>query len=153
AIELLATVPAKRRIAVIGPMDAPPRPRRPAYRTVGMAVGQAADVVIVVGTYWESYWSGLRDGGLARATAPRVETVAEAAALLRLMDLGEGDVVLLKARYAQKFARIALLLQGQDVRCELVECSFERMNCEVCPLLSRHPLGATAQKGKRAPSP
>ena len=60
----------------------------------------------------------------------------EALALLR-DDLGPGDVVLLKGRWQQGLARIALALAGRDVRCRADPCPFRRMLCDLCPLLER----------------
>jgi UDP-N-acetylmuramyl pentapeptide synthase len=142
AADMLRTLPARRRIVVLGGLESPPNPQRPHYREAGLRIGRAADLVIVVGDSFDQYWAGLRLCGHVRGeTAFRVATVHEALAMLRAQQLGPDDLVLVKGRGVQRFQRIALALQGVDVRCELLECHISANSfCSRCPHLGeRHP--------------
>src|SRR5690606_19469035 len=117
----LEKIPAKRRIVVLGDIDAPPPPERPHYREVGRRVAAVADYVLFIGHKYDRFRPGLRAGGMADERFRRVEDVQEAVAALREM-IGPGDVVLVKGREGQRLTRIILALNGRNVRCNVDPC-------------------------------
>src|SRR5690606_22042518 len=60
ALVTLEKIPAKRRIVVLGDIDAPPPPERPHYREVGRRVAAVADYVLFIGRKYDRYRPGLR---------------------------------------------------------------------------------------------
>ena len=136
ALDAFAAVPARRRIAVLGEMDEPPPQEAVAYRALGARVAAMAARAIFVGHKFRRYGPGATSGGLAADQVLRARDVHDALALVRA-DLGPGDVVLLKGRWQQRLGRIALALEGRDVRCRADPCPFRRMLCDLCPLLER----------------
>ena len=115
--------------------------RATAYRTAGVHAAETADLVVVVGSFAKMFWPGLRDGGFTADRMLKAATVGEATALLRPL-IREGDVVLLKGRSNRKLARIALALQGREVRCALAECWLDRQYCDSCRYLRTGPFVA-----------
>lgn len=139
AFDVLAAIPATRRLVVLGGLDSPPAPQRTYYHAVSEHVSRVADEVIVVGDGFEKYAPGLRRGknGGGRLKefhfAPRV---ADAVRLLAAR-IGPGDVVLIKGQTSQRLARIVLALQGRDVRCAVDLCRLHVQRCGDCPLLGK----------------
>ena len=138
AIELLASVPAARRVLVIGAIERPPGRAKDAYLAVGRMAAAVVQEVIVVGSREldRRYWPGLRDGGMDRANVRLVGDAAEAGLLLR-DSLGQGDVVLFKGRHEERLVRAALMLAGRDVRCRRASCKLATIFCNNCPMLER----------------
>jgi hypothetical protein len=52
-------------------------------------------------------------------------------------ELRPGDVALIKGRAAQKLERIALALEDRPVRCRLIACRVQSIQCDHCPMLLR----------------
>ena len=52
-------------------------------------------------------------------------------------DLGKGDAVLIKGRDNQRLERIALILAGRQVRCDIDFCNATGLRCSVCPMLEK----------------
>jgi UDP-N-acetylmuramoyl-tripeptide--D-alanyl-D-alanine ligase len=140
ALDTLKTVPAQRRIVVLGALTEP----RGAddYRALGRVVGQIADRAIFVGSSKDmrTYRSGAIAAGLQPEMITRVRDAHEATELLR-SELGPNDVVLTKGRWQQALARVGLSLSGVDVQCRADPCPFKRMICDVCPHLEEPFLG------------
>ena len=137
ALDLLAEIPARRRIVVLGDVSEPVGAQRPIYRRLGQRVaGVATRAVFLTGDNFSAYLAGARKGGLS------AEAVVNAHGRVRLAiealkdDLGPGDVVLIKGRGSQHLARVALGLMGRQVRCELTACEA-KLHCEHCPMLER----------------
>lgn len=135
ALDVLAGVPAGRRIVVLGDLDMPPPPERAWYRAIGEQAGRVADEVVLVGRKHEHYRAALRRGGLADDRIRRVRTVAEAAKELSGR-LGPGDVVLVKGRETQRLTRVILALEGRRVDCGVESCRMHLTSCDECPLLA-----------------
>ena len=110
ALELLAQVPAMRRIVVLGEVDELPGSQGPVYRHLGELVGATAtSVVFVCGRkQFQSYSVGARRAGLAKESIVRAETDPLVVAELLPSDLGPGDVVLVKGRATERLGRVAL---------------------------------------------
>jgi UDP-N-acetylmuramoyl-tripeptide--D-alanyl-D-alanine ligase len=140
ALEVLSEIPAARRLVVLGDVSEPLGPPRAIYERIGARLARVATrAVLVGGSDLRSYRAGARAGGLAPEAIRSVgRSVREAAAAIAA-DLRPGDVVLIKGRDSQRLDRVALLLQGRVVRCELVECNLPLVRCERCPMLERGP--------------
>jgi UDP-N-acetylmuramyl pentapeptide synthase len=137
ALDLLAEIPARRRIVLVGDITEPPPPHRSHYRQLGARVASIADRLIVVGDQFRAYRTGAREAGM-----PEVAMVDAGPSILRAIDalpadLGPGDVVLLKGRLIQRFERITLHLAGRPVGCRLVSCRAVMTSCGRCPMLER----------------
>jgi UDP-N-acetylmuramyl pentapeptide synthase len=143
ALDVLAALPARRRIAVLGEMSESPPREYAVYRELGARVAAVAERAVFIGRKFRRYRPGAVGGGLAEDRVVRARDVHEAIALLR-QDLGPGDVVLLKGRWQQRLARIAFALAGREVRCRADPCPFRRMLCDLCPLLER-PFGGLSR--------
>jgi len=142
AIDVVAGLPAARRILVLGDLDMPPPPERSWYRAIGEQAGRVADEVLLVGRKHDQYRAALRRGGLLDDRIRRVRTTAEAARELSGR-LGPGDVVLVKGRETQRLTRVILALEGQPVDCDVESCRMHLTFCDDCPLLAA---GATQQR-------
>jgi UDP-N-acetylmuramoyl-tripeptide--D-alanyl-D-alanine ligase len=139
ALDVLAEIPAARRLVVLGEVAEPVGPVRPIYRQLGARVARlgASRAVFVAGDNGRSAIAGAKAAGMAReALVDAGRSVRQAAAALAA-DLRAGDVVLLKGRDTQRLERIGLILAGRRVGCELVECDVRLIRCDTCPMLER----------------
>jgi len=140
ALDVLAQIPARRRIIVLGEVEEPPGNQTAIYRHLGEKAAQVGSLVIFVASRRKLpvYRSGARRRGLTEANMPkshrRPRTVVDA---LRQARLGPQDVVLIKGRSTQMLERVALALQGRVVRCELGSCDAHLTGCGECPMLER----------------
>lgn len=135
ALELLAELPARRRIVVFGGITEPPSPQRQHYRELGQRVAAIADRLIVVGQQFRAYRSGAREGGLDDARILDAGSSLDKALKLLPDDLGPGDVVLLKGRRTQRLERLSLRLCERTVGCRLTSCTAVMTECATCPML------------------
>ena len=138
ALDLLAEVPARRKLVVIGEVSEAPGPSGPIYRRLGARLAESATRVVVVGEHHRRYATGATRAGLPReAIVDGSRFVARTAELVGA-DLAAGDVVLIKGRGSQRLERVALLLQGQTVGCDLVMCQAPNwVSCGGCPVRER----------------
>lgn len=137
ALRVLAEAPARRRWVVIGDLNnLPSSPAEAHYEAAGAAVGRVADEVLVVGTRLPAYLPGLLGAGLAPERIRAAADVHAAAEVLRDA-LGPGDVVLLKGYEDQRLMRIALLLEGEAVRCTREICTMYLKHCADCPFRTK----------------
>jgi UDP-N-acetylmuramoyl-tripeptide--D-alanyl-D-alanine ligase len=137
ALDLLAAIPARRRLLVLGPITEPPRPIRTTYRRLGERLAPVVDRLIGCGPFrgrFEELAAAARRAGLAAAAISFEPTVAGAAETLR-GELGPGDVVLLKGQKNVRLERIVLALGGRRVGCDLVRCFVKTVPCTSCPML------------------
>ncbi len=136
ALDLLEEVPADRKIVVLGPISEPPGPAGPLYRALGQRIARIAQSAVFVDSFAE-YRGGVYQGGMKR------EAIVDAAAGFReavdhlRRELRDGDVVLIKGRESQKLGRVALALEGRQVRCMLTACRIQAPACEECPELEK----------------
>ena len=138
ALDALAGVPG-RIIVVLGGIDSPPKPQRPCYRAVAARAASLADEIVIVGQTWPLYAAELerqRKGPARLQVVHAARHVAEATAYLRGR-IKSGDVVFIKGRKPEHLARIALALEGREVRCSVEACRLHFQNCDDCALLSR----------------
>jgi UDP-N-acetylmuramoyl-tripeptide--D-alanyl-D-alanine ligase len=111
ALETLATLPATRRIAVLGDMLELGADEERWHRETGAAAVGRADVLIAVGTRARELAAGAVAAGFPEERVRRVGDAEEAAEALRGM-LSEGDVVLFKASHGIGLDRTVALLLG-----------------------------------------
>jgi len=136
ALDLLAAIPARRKIVVLGDVAEPMGPQGPIYRELGARLARVATRVIVVGIQHKRIAAGARRAGLpGDAIVDAQRSMARAIADLR-RELAPGDVVLLKGRDSERLDRIALALTGHDVACDVVSCDA-CTRCAGCPMLAR----------------
>jgi UDP-N-acetylmuramyl pentapeptide synthase len=137
ALDVLAEIPAARRLVLLGDVSEPPGRERPIYLALGLRAARVASRLVVIGRGFRRYWAGARRAGMPRsAVVDGGRTVQQAATALQKM-LQPGDVLLLKGRRPQKLDRIRMILQGRRVRCDIPFCDIRTMECEDCPMLER----------------
>lgn len=136
ALDVFAEVPG-RRIVVLGDVSEPPQPQRPAYLALGERVAKIAAFFITVGNTFLPYRSGARRGGMPSDCIIDGGRTPRQVALALARVVQPGDVVLLKGRDTQKLARVALILQGRRVECDIRFCNLRPMSCADCPMLER----------------
>jgi UDP-N-acetylmuramyl pentapeptide synthase len=147
ALDVLAEVPAVRRLALLAEVDSLPADEAPVYRALGERVARVADRVVIAAGEAASraYAEGAQRAGLSPTALATVGTNWRLAVDLLGHDLGAGDVVLVKSGPFQRMDRVTLALAGRDVRCELVTCPATLLTCDRCPMLERgwngHPPG------------
>ena len=137
ALDVLAEIPATRRIVVMGDVDEPARPQRRIYRRLGQRIGRCAEraVFVTKDEHFSSSRAGAREGGLpVGSDHQRAERAGGVGPVARSR---AGDVVLIKGRHTQRLRRIVLALTGRDVRCDLEYCNARLMECTQCPMLGR----------------
>jgi UDP-N-acetylmuramyl pentapeptide synthase len=139
ALDLLAEVPAARKVAVLGEVSDLVGPQGNVYRRLGARLSRSAtEVLFVTHGRPTAYRAGAAGAGLPRAAMRHVDTgPGGAVAALREASLQPGDVVLVKGRDNQRLGRVSLALMGRDVRCELLECNVTLLRCDTCPMLER----------------
>jgi UDP-N-acetylmuramyl pentapeptide synthase len=137
ALEVLAALPARRRIVVLGEITEPPSPQRQHYRRVGERVAKVADLLVGVGSQTRTYRSGAIAAGMPPGAIVDGGRSVESARKRLPADLGPGDVVLIKGRRRQRLGRLALALAGRVVRCRLETCTMILTDCHGCPRLER----------------
>jgi UDP-N-acetylmuramoyl-tripeptide--D-alanyl-D-alanine ligase len=139
ALDVLAEIPAERRIVVLGDLEDLRQSPDDVYAYVGSRVASIASQAVFVhfaadGPRYApaAERSGLPSERLFTSTRGVLDAVESLRAILR-----PGDVVLLKGAGAQRLDRIALALDGRGVRCELRACKVKTTRCDLCPMLDR----------------
>jgi UDP-N-acetylmuramyl pentapeptide synthase len=137
ALDVLAEVPAPRRVVLLGSVSEPPGPQRPIYQALGERVAKIASHLVLFHNEFEPYWSGARRGGMPRTAVTSAGRTARDAAEALSQVLHPGDVLLIKGRGPEKLDRVRLILQGRRVGCDIRYCSLRTQECEQCPMLER----------------
>ena len=140
ALDVLAEVPARRKIVVMGALTDLVGKQRPVYRRFGARIAAVADLAIFIGRSAEAqaYASGAVRAGMPRDRIRKAGQLWRQSLESLPSDLGEGDVILLKGRVGQRLGRVFLALDGREVRCGRVECTFyETIRCDHCRALAR----------------
>jgi len=137
ALNTLASLPAARKIVVIGDVSEPPAGQGIIYRDVGARIAEIADICLVVShaSGLQKYQSGARRAGRLscsfRSHGPNtLDTVSALQEIIR-----PGDLVLIKGRDTQRLERICLALQGRQLRCDRTFCNLSPLSCQDCPAL------------------
>jgi UDP-N-acetylmuramoyl-tripeptide--D-alanyl-D-alanine ligase len=137
ALDVLAEIPADRRMVVLGDVEEPPGSQGPIYGQLGERLASLSSRSVLVTSDFRRYASGARRAGLATDGLIDAKADLVKAADAIGADLRGGDVVLIKGRSTQRLERIALALAGHRVRCELKSCDASVTRCENCPMLAR----------------
>jgi UDP-N-acetylmuramyl pentapeptide synthase len=136
ALDVLATVPA-RRVVLFGDVLDPPGGSARAYRELGARVAALAAHFVVIGTGNADYAAGAAQAGMpAQRIHDAGRSPQRAAELLRAL-LAPGDAVLIKGRRGQTLDRVRMLLEGRPVACAITLCDLRATMCEQCPMLYR----------------
>jgi UDP-N-acetylmuramoyl-tripeptide--D-alanyl-D-alanine ligase len=137
ALDLLEQLPARRKVVVFGDVTEPPGSQGPIYRALGERIARVADRAVLAGTQGRDYALGARRAGMPAHALVKVGASFREAAEAAGRDLGPGDVLLVKGRDNERLDRVSLLLQGREVRCELIRCTLRNQRCETCAMLER----------------
>lgn len=113
ALAILAEVPAKRRIAVLGDMLELGAYEEAGHREVGRAVARIADELLTIGPRARTIGEEARRGGMA---AERVHELQEKGALTNVLRtlLREGDVALIKGSRGLAMETVVAALREPD---------------------------------------
>jgi UDP-N-acetylmuramoyl-tripeptide--D-alanyl-D-alanine ligase len=137
ALDVLAQIPASRRVVLLGSVSEPPGPQRPMYQALGERVAEIASHLVLFHNEFEPYWSGARRGGMPRTSVTNAGRSARDAAEALSQLLQPGDVLLIKGRGPEKLDRVRLILEGRRVGCDIRYCSLRTQECGQCPMLER----------------
>jgi len=136
ALDVLAEIPAKRRIVVLGQVTEPPGEQGPIYRHLGERVGSIASRAIFICDRRDSACSaGATSAGMQRSAIVKTGRDMFKAIEVLQDDLGPGDVVLIKGRITERLDRITLALMGRTVSCRIGSCKTRILRCDRCPML------------------
>jgi UDP-N-acetylmuramoyl-tripeptide--D-alanyl-D-alanine ligase len=138
ALDVLAQIPANRRICVFGNISEPPGSQGPVYRELGAKIAETTDlaVLVVEKANLQRYAAGATRAGMARESILHVDRdVGEAIRLLHRI-LEPGDVVLVKGRDTERLHRISLGLMGRKIGCEVKFCQLKLVDCDFCTHLA-----------------
>jgi UDP-N-acetylmuramyl pentapeptide synthase len=138
ALDVMAELPGRRRIVVLGSISEPPPGARAEYRRLGARVARVADRAVFVGNHCRAMAAGAAKAGAPRSALTTAGRRVSAAVEAVRADLRPGDVVLVKGRNMERLERVALALTGRAVRCDIPECRAHGFHsCERCPMLER----------------
>jgi UDP-N-acetylmuramyl pentapeptide synthase len=106
ALDVLAEVPARRKIVVLGVLTDPVGKQGPVYRQFGARIAAVADLAFFIGKSIETqaYASGAVQAGMPRDRIRKVGQRWRESLKSLPSDLGEGDVILLKGRLVSDWA-------------------------------------------------
>ena len=136
ALDVLESIPAKRKLVVIGEVSEPVGAQGPIYRRLGERIAGMASKLVVLGGNFQRYSTGALHAGMANdAVVDAGRSVVAAFEAIR-EDLQPGDVVLVKGRDTQRIDRVSLGLMGRHIGCTLEVCSV-KTGCATCPMLER----------------
>lgn len=136
ALDVLAEIPAARKLVVLGPINEPMGSPYPHYRALGARIARIAQVAVFVDSY-SRYKTGVRKAGMPIDACLDAGIGISAAVGFLRRELRRGDVALIKGRGSQKLERIALALEGRVVRCGLSTCQVQGTACDYCPMLEK----------------
>jgi UDP-N-acetylmuramyl pentapeptide synthase len=139
ALDVLARIPARRRILALGEVSEPVGGSGPVYRQIGERLAGIISCGVVIGTHtsFRRYTAGATRAGLARSVLFEAGHSAQHATAILRNEMQPGDVLLIKGRFEQRLERIALSLMGRTVRCDIEECRLKATTCANCPMLER----------------
>ncbi|MBI2096890.1 MAG: UDP-N-acetylmuramoyl-tripeptide--D-alanyl-D-alanine ligase [Candidatus Sungbacteria bacterium] len=112
AIETLGSLPAKRRIAVLGDMLELGSYTEEAHRRVGKMIPSRAEILFTVGSNSQIVQKQALEAGLDRSRAYHIANSRDAAAMLRPM-IESGDVILVKGGQSMRMERVAEAIMAE----------------------------------------
>lgn len=132
AFDLLAEIPAQRRLALLGDIHEPWGDESSLHRGLALPLAKACDGVLLVGEHAQRWLPALLAGGMPRDKIfCGLRTLNDATARLQ-QELRPGDVVLIKGRQEERLQRVALALEGRPVTCSLRTCASVNLTCDRC---------------------
>jgi UDP-N-acetylmuramyl pentapeptide synthase len=132
AFDLLAEIPAQRRLVLLGDVFEPAGDSESVYRKLALRLAKACDGAYLVGDDRRHWLSGLIEGGVSRnRIVDDLGSLGEAARSLQ-RTLRAGDVVLIKGRQEERLERVAFALAGRPVPCALRICDAVNLACDRC---------------------
>ena len=135
ALDFLAQVPGRRKMAVLGSISELNQRIGPAYREYGQQAGEACSRILYLGFAAKHFQTGAKRSGIGPHMVTNCHRSVKKALEILQDELEPGDVVLLKGRGSQHLARVALGLTGRKVGCDLAECGTPDTHCNQCPKL------------------
>ena len=123
----------RRRVAVLGAIEEVSGNQGERYKRYGQLAAAAAERILFVGS--ERDFERFRAGVRQAARRPRLDYCSDVgqAALALGDERAAGTVLLVKGRHAQKLGRVAMLLRGETVNCNIKVCPARGLRCEICP--------------------
>lgn len=138
ALDVLAEIPATRRIVLLGPVTEPPGHQGELYRRLGSRIGSIASrAIFMCGKRNSNCSAGATAAGMPPSAIVKAGSdIFKIAEDLR-RDVGPGDVVLIKGGKNLRPDRISLMLAGRTVRCRIKTCTTKAASCYHCPMLEQ----------------
>ena len=138
ALDVLAELPAKRRIVVLGQVTEPPGKSGDVYRHLGKRIGSmAAQAIFICGKSNTACSAGATAAGMPRSAIVKAGRDIFKAIEALQGTLGPGDGVLIKGRMTERLGRITLALAGRTVNCRIDYCKTKMIRCDECPMLEK----------------
>lgn len=137
AFDLLESIPATDKVAVLADISEPPGSQGPLYKEIGIRLSGIVSRLIVVGSQGQKYSAGLKY--FLNPEFKLIKAGHDMAMAVRILKeiLQPGAVVLIKGRNTQKLGRISLALLGFPVQCAISLCKTRVTDCRSCPMLNR----------------
>jgi UDP-N-acetylmuramyl pentapeptide synthase len=137
ALDFLRSIPAARRLVVLGNIGNPPGRTGEFYRAVGRRFAQFADMAFLLGSHDRRYASGAAAAGMPRERIIKFHNDLRQAVEVLRNTLRPGDVLVVKGRLDDHLERITLALSGQKIGCWRTECRSRAYRCNNCPMLEK----------------
>jgi len=135
ALDFLRSIPATRRLVVLGNIADPPNPQGQVYRRIGHRFAQFADLAFLLGSHDRLYASGAAAAGMPRERIMKFHNDLRQAIEALRNTLQPGDVLVVKGRLDDHLERITLALSGRRIGCWRTECRSRAYRCGNCPML------------------
>jgi len=117
ALDTLADLPAKRKIAVLGDMLEIGKYTIEAHEDVGERTAKAADILVTVGERAKFIGESAKEAGMKKADILAFDTAEDAAKVLKGL-LREGDLVLVKGSHAMRLDVVVNELRAEPFATE-----------------------------------
>jgi len=132
ALRFFKSVPARRRILVMGDSIEMPLPWQESCRRIGQKIAEAADLVFFIGDMGEEFAKGAVRAGMNEDRIFITGGSWKTAFSELPADLTESDIILVKGIAFQRLQRFSLALTGEDIECERTWCEVRSVRCEQC---------------------
>lgn len=132
ALEFFREVPAIRKILVMGDSIEMPHPWQESCRKIGKYAAGFCDRLMFIGRMEAEYAEGALKAGMLPGKIIMSGNRWQEAFHRLPADLGEGDVILVKALAFQRLQRFSLALLGEEILCDRTWCQVKSVRCEDC---------------------
>jgi UDP-N-acetylmuramoyl-tripeptide--D-alanyl-D-alanine ligase len=137
ALDFLRSIPAARRLVVLGNIGDPPGRMRESYRAIGRRFAQFADLAFLLGSHDDIYASGAAAAGMPRERIIKFHSDLRHTVEVLKNTVEPGDVLVVKGRLEDHLERITLALSGRRIECWRRECRSRAYRCGNCPMLEK----------------